>query len=207
MALTFIRHAESLSNAGGVTRPHETIALSELGHTQAQVLATRWKEKPAAVWVSNFLRTQQTAVPFCQRFNVTAQVHPDLHEFSVIDPALIAGLDGPQRKPFVKAYWDDPDPNVRLGEAAETFAEFEDRVLRFRDQMDQLPDGAVLFGHGIWMGLLFWQLLGQRGRDGAAMREFRNFQLQLPMPNCAVFAVSRTRTNRWHVERGMRETV
>ena len=66
--------------------------------------------------------------------------------------------------------------------------------------MNQLPNGSVVFGHGIWFALLFWQLHGHQVADGAQMQAFRDYQLALPMPNCAAFAVSRTRTNRWHVE-------
>ena len=37
--ITFVRHAQSLSNAGGVTMEHGAIPLTELGHRQAQRLA------------------------------------------------------------------------------------------------------------------------------------------------------------------------
>lgn len=187
--LIFIRHAESVSNAGGPTMPHGAVPLSELGHQQAQLLARLIDVEPATVLVSFFLRTHQTAAPFCERFGVQPQVHPDLHEFSVIDPALIQGLLGPQRKPFVKAYWDDPDPLRRLGENADTFAEFDGRVSVFIEQMDQLPDSTVIFGHGIWIALLFWRLLGYEVSDAEGMKAFRRFQLALPMPNCAVFSL------------------
>jgi hypothetical protein len=46
-----------------------------------------------------------TAAPYCQRFNHDARTDPELDQSSIIDPALIEGLDGAQRKPFVKAYW------------------------------------------------------------------------------------------------------
>lgn len=200
MNLTFIRHAQSVSNAGGLTMPHAEIPLSALGHAQAAALAAQLSAPVSTVWASRFFRTQQTAEHYCKRFRVRPQIHPELHEFSVIDAGLIAGLDGAQRKPFVKAYWDEPDPHRRLGPQAETFAEFDARVSSFRQSMDRLPDGSMLFAHGIWLALLFWKLQGNRVTDELGMRNFREFQLRLPMPNCAVFNLNGTVENDWRVE-------
>jgi broad specificity phosphatase PhoE len=187
--IIFIRHAESVANAGGVTMAHDAIPLSELGHLQARELAAALNVRPSAILVSGMVRTHQTAAPLCERFGLTPQVHVGLNEFSVIDPALIQGLDGQQRKPFVKAYWDDPDPLRRLGECADTFAEFDARVSAFLVEMDRLPDRAVICGHGIWFGLLLWRIQGNDVNDAAGMHAFRRFQQALPMPNCAVFTL------------------
>jgi len=186
---TFIRHAESVANAGGITQPHHAIPLSDRGRSQARELAETIDIEPRTVLVSGFIRTAQTAEPLCSRLGLLPNIEPLLNEFSVIDPALIDGMTGPQRKPFVKAYWDDPDPNRRLGEMADTFAEFEARVVSFLARMSDLPDGTVIFGHGIWFGLLLWRLRGRTAGSVADMRAFRQFQLALPMPNCATFSL------------------
>lgn len=104
MRLTLIRHAQSVANAGGLTQPHLAIPLTAHGHTQARALGARLTGPAPVVTVSRFVRAQQTAGPYCQRFNLDPQVDADLDEFSLIDAALIAGLDGVQRKPFVQAY-------------------------------------------------------------------------------------------------------
>ncbi|XXG31307.1 MAG: histidine phosphatase family protein [Ferrovum myxofaciens] len=197
--LTFIRHAESVANAGGITMPHHAIPLSDLGRLQARQLAAALDVKPAAVLVSSFIRTHQTAQPYCERFGVRPEVHPHLDEFSVIDPVLIEGLDGSQRKPFVKAYWDDPDPHRRIGVKADTFEEFDARVLAFIANMNNLQDLTVIFGHGIWFGLLLWRLLGYSADDAAGMRSFRQFQLGFPMPNCATFTLTHIEGAHWGV--------
>src|ERR1019366_1092740 len=129
MRLTLIRHAQSVSNAGGLTQPHQAIPLTAHGHTQARALGATLAPA-SAVAVSRFVRAQQTAAPYCQRFNLDPQVDADLDEFSLIDAVLIEGLDGAQRKPFVRAYWADPDLHRRLGDHADTFAEFVERVRR-----------------------------------------------------------------------------
>jgi broad specificity phosphatase PhoE len=198
--INFVRHGESVANAGGVTMPHDTIPLSDLGHLQARELAALLDVEPSTVLVSSMTRTHQTAAPFCERFSISPQACSSLDEFSVIDPALIDGLDGPQRKPFVQDYWGNPDPHRRLGVNADTFAEFEARVSAFIALMDDLPDATVIFGHGIWFGLLLWRLLGYSADDADGMRSFRRFQLALPMPNCAVFSLAHIGRKRWSVQ-------
>jgi len=186
----FVRHAESLSNAGGVTMPHEAIPLSERGRQQAKALADALPTAPSEVLVSGMVRTHQTAAPYCARVGVAPQEHAGLNEFSVIDADMIAGMDGPQRRLFVRDYWDRPDPHRRWGAKADTFVEFEARVRDFVDELDRIADSTVIFGHGIWLGMLHWLLLGNRVHDADDMRAFRRFQVALPMPNCAVFRLS-----------------
>lgn len=198
--ITLIRHAESVSNAGGITQPHELIELSDRGRSQAHELAGQLPGPPSMVIVSGMRRAQQTAEPYCQRFGVEPSVDRSLDEFSVIDPALIAGLNGVQRKPFVKDYWSAPDPQRRLGDAADTFQEFSARVIRFRQRMDALPNATVIFGHGIWIARLLWELQGQHAIDTHGMSAFRAYQVRLPMPNCAVFNLMRADEVRWDVE-------
>lgn len=180
--------------------PHEAIPLSELGHLQAVELAASCFVPPIAVLVSGMVRTQQTAAPLCDRFGVAPQVHPGLNEFSVIDPALIAGLEGNQRKPFVKAYWSDPDPHRRQGVNADTFAEFFRRVRGFMVHMEALPDSTLIVGHGIWFSLMHWHLLGYLADDAGGMTAFRRFQQALPMPNCATFNLTHAGGKRWSIQ-------
>ena len=198
--ITFVRHAQSVSNAGGLTLPHHEIPLTNFGQRQALTLAGLLDVTPSKVVVSAMIRTHLTAQPFCERFGVKLEVDPGLNEFSMIDPALIQGMDGPQRKPFVKAYWDDPDRQKRMGQGADTFAEFEARVGAFMTTMDTLPEHTVLFGHGTWFGLMFWKMLGYDANSPEAMRAFRRCQQNMPMPNCAVFRLTWNTGGHWSVK-------
>jgi len=49
--ITFIRHGESIANAGGVTMAHDAIPLSELGKVQAQALAVALDLQPGRIVV------------------------------------------------------------------------------------------------------------------------------------------------------------
>jgi alpha-ribazole phosphatase len=179
---------------------HNAIPLSELGNRQAAVLAEHLELVPCQVLVSPMLRTQQTAAPYCARFSVEPAIMPALAEFSVIDETLIEGLDGAQRKPLVKPYWDHPDPHRRLGPKADTFMEFDARVGQVQAMLADLSGGSVIFGHGIWFALLAWRLQGCVVASADDMAAFRRFQVQLPMPNCAVFKLSTADNRRWFVQ-------
>lgn len=196
--ITFIRHGQSVANAGGVTMEHGAIPLSELGNAQARALAAMLERSPSQILASSYVRAQETARPFCEKVSMGMQLHPLLHEFSTFDPALLEGMNGAQRQPLVEAYWQEADPARRMGEGAETFAEFDRRVGAFLPQLQDLPDGTVLFGHGMWMALLIWKLLGFRSSDSLGMKAFRRFQLGLPIPNCAVYHLKEARPGHWH---------
>ncbi len=198
--ITFFRHAESSANADGITMPHNAIPLSGLGERQAQVFAQTLDIVPSRVLVSSMLRTHQTARHFCARFSMQPEIISTLDEFSLIDPALIAGMNGVQRREFVKTYWETLDLNRRLGEDADTFLEFSNRVDHFLAGLSQLPDATVVFGHGIWFGLMLWKQLGYAVSDDADALKFRRFQVGIPMPNCAVFRMTTPDGVHWNVK-------
>lgn len=197
--LTFVRHAQSFANAGGITMPNEAIPLSELGLGQAEQLATLWPLAPTAILASGMVRAQQTAAPLCKRFNLTVQIAPALNEISVIDPALLQGLNMQQRKPFTQEYWSKSDPHQRCGPQADTFIEFAARVHSFIGDMDKLPDGTAFFGHGIWCALLHWILTGHTAQTAADMTAFREFELAFDLPNCGLVKLTHKEQESWQV--------
>lgn len=197
--ITFIRHGQSVANAGGLTVAHHAIPLSGLGELQADVLSTLLPTNPALILTSSFLRAQQTASPFEQRIGLAATDHPLLHEFDNFDLSLIAGMNGAQREPLREAYWLAFDPNQRMGKTAETFTEFDQRVAAFMPHLQELPDQTIAFGHGMWIGMLIWKLLGFSSSDSLGMKTFRRFQMGLPMPNCAVYHFRETVPGHWSV--------
>lgn len=194
----FIRHGQSTANAGGITVNNHSIPLSNLGLIQAERLATKQlsllPSQPNKVYTSSYLRTQQTAKPYCQAMNVSSVVHPIFHEFTNIDPLLLHGMTGDERWPFIKAYWDKADPHLRQGVHAETFIEFDDRVSEFMKQVYLFENNTVLFGHGIFFSLLIWKNLGFKVNNSTGMAAFRQFQIALPMPNCGIYTLKYTDT-------------
>ena len=84
-----------------------------------------------------------------------------------------------------------------MGTQAETFAEFEGRVAAFMGKLASLRDRSVMFGHGMWMGLMVWKLLGLSAKDSQGMKAFRRFQLGLPIANCVVYVLESAGPGRW----------
>ena len=184
--LYLIRHAQSEANAGGISKPERDIALSPLGREQAQALVARLP-RSSHVYVSELRRTHETAAPYCHAHGITPQILPPLNEFSCLAFALIRDMDGAARRPLADAYWQRADPLECTGAGADSFAAFNRRISAFLDHYPQLEDGSLLFGHGIWIGLLAWRLLGFSAETAADMAAFRRFQTGLPMPNTAVW--------------------
>ena len=195
--LYFVRHGQSAANAGALTMEHATIPLTPLGLAQAEALAQHLQVEPSRVLTSPFTRARDTAQPFCDKTGRQVEIHALLHEFETIDPALLEGMTGEQRRPIADAYWTRADPHERLGPRAETFAEFEGRVATFMDDLASLPDRSVMFGHGMWMGLMAWKLLGLSASDGQSMKAFRRFQLGLPISNGVVYVLDSAGPGRW----------
>jgi alpha-ribazole phosphatase len=193
----FVRHGESLANAGGLTMPDDAIPLTEKGHHQAALLAMQLPQDTRRIYVSPMLRTHQTAAPYCARLRLVPEVLPELAELSVIDHELIAGMTGVERRKVVRPFWEAPDPDQRMGSRADTFREFETRVESFMAGMDSLPTATVVFGHGIWLGLLAWKLQGNRVTDGQSIRAFRQFQTSLPMHNGVIYNFGRAGNRAW----------
>lgn len=199
--ITWVRHGQSVANIGGESVVHHAIALSDVGRAQAGALAEVLPERPARVLVSPYDRAQETAQPYCQRWGVQAEVVELLHEMDAVAFELIAGMVGAERSAVAANYWQTADPDWRTGAEVETFHEFAARVAEFRAQwLPQLPDRTVVFGHGIWIGMLCWQQWGFAWQGEAGMRTFKRFQLGWPMPNGATYHLRRMGDGPWAVQ-------
>jgi alpha-ribazole phosphatase len=185
----YVRHGESVANAGGITMDHHVIPLSEKGHKQAVSVVGLLPSNPSSVYASKFIRTQQTAQTYLESVNFSLNIHPQLHELMNIDSALLAGMNGDERKPISDEYWRTANPHARMGEAAEAFIEFSNRVDVVMRDLQHFPNDTVMFGHGIFLALIVWKTLGFPCDTPEGMAAFRRFQIGFPMPNCAVYTL------------------
>lgn len=181
--------------------PHADIPLTVKGRLQAVELVKLLPVRPARVLSSPFLRAVDTARPYAESTAAGVEVEPLLREFDMIDPALIAGLYQSQRRPIAEKFWHEADPKMQVGENAETFDHFAGRVEAFRTAtLSSLPDDTVCFGHGIWIAMLAWQLLGFSSSTSDDMRLFRRFQSGFPLPNGAVYVLRELRPGAWKID-------
>ena len=196
-----IRHGQSQANVGGITLENPLVPLTELGELQAQALAPLLPATAATIWSSPFKRALDTAAPYCARLGQTAATHDDLREFETVDTVQLRGSTSAEREVIVARYWLESDPDLRSGPAAETFREFHDRVTRARTKfLPSLPDGTIVFGHGMWMALLFWQMWGFHQVDHIGMRLFRRFQLGFATPNAVAYGITQVAPGHWVIK-------
>ena len=199
--LFLIRHGQSQANAGGITLENPLVPLTEVGELQARTLAALLPAAAPAVWSSPFKRALDTAAPYCTGLGVGVQVHDGLREFETLDTLQMRGSSYTAREAILAHYWLGADPDRRTGPASETFREFHERVAHMRKAwLPSLPDGTVIFGHGMWMALLFWQLWGFQEVDHVAMAQFRRYQLGFPTPNAVIYRITPVGGGRWHIE-------
>jgi alpha-ribazole phosphatase len=195
-----IRHGQSQANVGGITLENPLVPLTELGHLQARTVAALLPAAAPSICSSPFKRALDTASPYCGRVGLTPITHDDLREFEVVDTLKLRGAPGAERTAILTRFWLTAEPDLRTGAGAETFREFHDRVTRVRTQLlPALPDGTVIFGHGMWMALLFWQLWGFEKLDHTSMIQFRSYQLGFPTPNAVVYGLTHLAPGTWHI--------
>jgi broad specificity phosphatase PhoE len=196
-----IRHGQSQANVGGITIENPLVPLTDLGVLQARTLAPLLPAQAAAIWSSPFKRSVDTAAPYCARLNQPLVLHDDLREFETIDTLQMRGTPCSDREAVLARYWREADPDQRTGPAGETFREFHARVARVRTRiLPTLPHGTVVFGHGMWMAQLFWQLWGFENVDHIAMIQFRRFQLGFPTPNSVAYGVTHLAPGSWDIK-------
>lgn len=158
MAIIFVRHAESEANIGGVSKPNKSIMLSPKGQIQARELAENIHTLPVCVFISEYIRTLQTARPVLKKYDLQATVLPCLNEFNAFSYDRIEGMTGQQRLPLTRRYWRECDPVVKHGEGAQSFNDFCHQVRGFMGMLDrkEIPDGSLIFGHGMWLSVFMW---------------------------------------------------
>ena len=109
MRVIWIRHGETLWNKEFRLQGTSDVALSEVGLTQAESLATRLRAIPTQIYVSPLQRTQAFAAPLANRHEVTVQLLADLREMSFgrWEGLRYADMDHQMQKAY-EAWYADP---------------------------------------------------------------------------------------------------
>ncbi|MDO4224120.1 MAG: histidine phosphatase family protein [Acinetobacter sp.] len=190
-SLYFVRHGQSLANTGAKSMPDVDIPLTECGIHQAQILQQNWQQQslpnPSHIYASPMLRAKQTAAIFNQPFGLNIDIVPSLSEFSYLSYQTVAGMTGDERAVVAQHYWQAVALDERDGGDADSFIGFYQRVADFRQQIDDFEHNSVFFGHGMWIAMLAWQLMGGGAESLQDKMKFRQFQMALPMYNTVVY--------------------
>lgn len=145
----FIRHGESLSNAGEVAIDRSSTKLTDKGWEQASAAALQVNRQPDLIVVTPYIRTQQTAQPLRERYPNAPCETWDLFEFSALSEENYVNRTWTQRTPMMRALWERNDPEYIDGAGAESFSGMLGRITtalaRLRTYKDKF---IVVFAHG-----------------------------------------------------------
>ena len=183
----FIRHAESVANAGGRTREAPTYPLSELGFRQAAQLNSALPAEPELIITSPYTRAQQTAELAIRRFPMARVEEWPVQEVQYLDPALCVDTTQDERRVLSDAYWERCDPDF-AAPGAESFVGFIGRVTNALQRLTQRMERTTfIFCHGRVMDAVAWLTLTPPAVvDAGAMRRFFHFIHGFIVPNCAI---------------------
>ena len=198
MTLTarFIRHGESVANAGGITAEPAGIPLTALGRKQALAIAHGFEAAPDLIITSPYLRARDTAAPTVKRFpDVPFEVWP-VQEFSSLALARCLDTTAFQRRPWVEEHWSHADPARIDGPGAEGYAELVDRVRAALARLSGLSArSVVVFSHGQFLKAVHWEIVRRSPPiTPETMSAFRASHLTAPIANAEGF------TARWDGE-------
>lgn len=188
-----IRHGQSAANAGDATDHPITIALTDLGHQQAQDVAQKIPRAPDWVVVSPFQRTLDTAQPTLARFPGIKPIVWPIQELTYLSPVRCRGTTSAQRQDWARAYWEHADPHWNDGDGAESYAEFTQRLVRFRALLESMPGFGLVFGHGMFFKGFLIGLEHGFDVSASAMKRFRALESADPVHNGQIVVLDPTR--------------
>ena len=189
-SLYLIRHGQSVANIGGKAIPNIEIPLTVAGQNQAQELVKKFPISPSKIYSSELLRAKQTAQVFAHLYQIPSETLTFLNEFSYLGFEKINGMDGQKRGKLVQHYWENATIDYRDHHDSDCFQDFLDRVDLFIKRIDSFNDNSLFFGHGIWIALLAWRLLGCPIETALDIKAFRQFQIALPLDNTVIYKLS-----------------
>ena len=186
----FIRHGESLANAGARTTEASGYGLTELGVRQAAQVAAALSAEPDLIVHSPYHRAKQTALPSIQRFAKVPVEEWPVQEVQYLDPAKCAGTTQDERRAMSLEYWDRCEP-AHAEPDAESFHVFIERARQSLHGLSQRSEGRTfVFCHGQFMSAIAWLLLSRPAIiDKIAMRRFYQFIHGYSVPNGSVMPV------------------
>ena len=143
-----IRHGQSTSNLGLWSSRSYDVALTELGHIQAQAVADKLLRPPELIISSPMRRALQTAEPTQKKWPDVPTVIWPIQEFAYLSRTKYEHSSADQRATFVQDYWQTLDPNYCDGEDAESFVQFIARLKAFHQALLNQKGRVIVFGHG-----------------------------------------------------------
>ena len=113
----FVRHAESVANAGGKTSSPGNTELTKNGQKQEE-LVEKITYEPDLIITSFFIKTLRTAEPLMVKFPDTRHEQWSVQEFTYLSPSKYNNNTMEERIPRAMEYWDRNDPEYCDGQTS-----------------------------------------------------------------------------------------
>lgn len=190
--IRFLRHAESMANAGHATEDPASIRLSAKGVLDAGLAAEAYSgPEPEVIVVSPYLRAKMTAEPFRAKFpRARCELGLAVQEFTYLSPARCAMTTEKERRPLVESYWRQADAEAVDGPGAESFSAFLLRVISSIELLQTWDAEVLVVGHGLFIGAaqMIFREDGARVRS-LSMADFHRHVRSNPVPNLGLWDV------------------
>ncbi len=152
--VTFVRHAQSVTNAGERWPDPYTIPLSELGKLQAESLSLTLPTVETVLH-SAMIRTRQTIEPYLARYPESrSMMLSDLNEMRDLNWRNLVDATSAGIRAELAAWWADPDPHATRG-GEESFAGMHARACRVISSLEQCGfERVIVVTHANYLRLL-----------------------------------------------------
>ena len=184
----WVRHGESVGNAGERTRDPGSYSLTARGFAQAEAFATGMDRQPDLIVVSPYVRARATAEPTIARYPGVPVEEWPIQEITFLAPERCIDTTQVERRTMALDFWALGDPDFVDGPGAESFAQIVRRTQVAVDQLRTRPEPLTfLFCHAVFIRILHWAALTERPViDTEAMQLCYEFVRSWDVPNCGV---------------------
>lgn len=184
----WVRHGESVGNAGERTSDPGSYSLTAHGFAQAETFAAALRREPSLIVVSPYTRAQQTAAPTIARFPGARVEEWPVQEITYLAPARCINTTQVERRLMARDYWSKFDPHFIDGDGAESFAITVGRAQNALASLAaRTDDFTLIFCHAVFIRIMHWAALTRRPViDAEGMRLCYEYVRGWDVPNCGV---------------------
>ncbi len=182
----FLRHAESVANAGLPSANPGDIPLTKAGQVASDAAARDYEgPAPDLIVVSPFRRAQETAASFRRRFAIALVEEWPVQKFTYLSPDRCGTSFVADRRPLVEAYWSTATSETNDGSGTESFQDFIARVQTALEKLRKRPERFIMVVcHEMVIKATMW-LDTEKSHFMAAraLQQFRAFSLTFAIPH------------------------
>ncbi len=182
----FIRHGQSVTNAGGTWPDPGTIPLTDVGHKQAKAASEALVHGPSLIITSPYSRTFETAQPTLKRWPDALHEEWPVHEFTYLCSLKLKNVTFNEFIKHDRVYWERQDPHHKDGPEAESFVSFMERVdTAIADLKSIDHEKTVVFSHALFLKALFYRFQNPHV-DAGSMTDFKSVFMDFRISNTAI---------------------